>query len=91
MHLSSHACIALTSPCIAASLPTCDSCSTFYVYQDWWSGDLVLSGIGNTQSQTAAIVARDLVAGENALIQAVDAVMLPVRQWSKHCTFKVIP
>jgi uncharacterized surface protein with fasciclin (FAS1) repeats len=75
----------------ARYFPTCDSCSTFYVYQDWWSGGLVLNGIGNTQSQTAAIVARDLVAGENALIQAVDAVMLPLKKWSKHCTIKAVP
>lgn len=65
-------------------LPTCSTCSTVYVeVLDYGSSPLDIYGEGNIRGEWANIPEVDLVAGQFAFIQVLNAVLLPLEDWGK--------
>ena len=66
---------------------TLNPCATFFSTQQP-SGALLLQGQGMLQGRSANITESDLVAGKFALIQVLDAVLLPWHKYGSGCITK---
>ena len=64
---------------------TLNPCAKFFSVQSETTGAISLQGSGQLVGQTATIVEADLFAGQFALIQATDAVLLPLHKWGNSC------
>lgn len=64
---------------------TLNPCAKFFSVQSETTGAISLQGSGQLVGQTTTIVEADLFAGRFALIQATDAVLLPLHKWGNSC------